>query len=196
MAPSWRLRPGVARFLALAGLGLAVLVWLNVPSRAADLDASAEAAACTPLVEPPVAGAEGLVPVQSLAQGNVFDHGPPTSTVLVSARPEPIVAVVDPAEAPALAGVDLSSNVLVGLFIGRWPQVGHGVTIQTVRVTDSGVCLTAQVTGPTPGQDAADAETYPYHVVSVPLAALPQTPGTIWTVVSTDGAVIATTTFP
>ncbi len=186
----------MAWFLALSGLCLGVLVGPNMPTHAADLDTQAETAACTPLVESPVAGAEGLVPVQSLAQGNVFDHGPPMSTVLVSARPDPIVAVVDPAEAPALAGVDLSSNILVGLFIGRWPQVGHGVTIQTVRVTDGGVCVTAQVTGPTPGQDAADAETYPYHVVSVPLAALPQTPGTIWTVVSTDGAVIATTTFP
>jgi hypothetical protein len=84
----------------------------------------------------------------------------------------------------------------VALFIGRWPHEGHRVTIQSVHVTDSGVCLTALVTGPPPGQDAADAETYPYHVVSVPLASLPQTPGTTWTAVSPDGTQIASTQFP
>jgi hypothetical protein len=104
--------------------------------------------------------------------------------------------VIDPTAAEAVASVDLSTNVLVGLFIGRWPQEEHRVTIMSARVVEGGVCLTALVTGPTPGQDAADAETYPYHLVSLPLAALPLAPGTAWTVVDTDGAQIATTRFP
>ena len=161
------------------------------------------ALACCALFTPNVAHADAascaggeLVPIQSLAQGNVFDHGPPRSILLVSTRPDPIAAVIDPAAAAAVSSVDLNANALVGLFIGRWPQEGHRVTIESARVTESGVCLTAQVAGPTPGQDAADAETYPYHVVAVPLAAIPQTPGTTWTVVSPDGAPIASTRFP
>lgn len=153
-------------------------------------------ASCTPVPEEHAADVEGLIPIQSLVQGNVYDHGPPMSILLVSARPDSIVRVIDPAGEPTIAGVDLSANVLVGLFIGRWPREGHRVTIQSVRVADGGVCLTALVVGPSPGQDAADAETYPYHVVSVPLAAVPQALGTVWTVVSVDGTPIASTTFP
>ena len=163
-------------------------------SAAADLESPAGAAACTPLAESDAA--EGLIPIQSLAQGNVYDHGPPRSILAVSVKPDSIVSVIDPAEAPTVASVDLSTNVLVALFIGRWPQEGHRVTIQSARVFDTGVCLTAQVVRPTPGQDAADAETYPYHVVALPVDGLPQAPGTVWTVVSTDGAQVATTTFP
>jgi len=140
--------------------------------------------------------AEGLVLFRSLAQGNVFDHGPPRSILTVSQRPDPIALVVNPASRPDLVSVDLSTNVLVGLFIGRWPQQGHRVSIESIQTTDGGVCLTALVTGPAPGQEAADAETYPYHIVTVPLAAIPHAPGTPWTVVSRDGTTIAATTFP
>ena len=124
------------------------------------------------------------------------DHGPPRSILVVATRPDPIVPVIDPASAPTVAGVDLSTHALVALFIGRWPQEGHHVTIESIRATDAGVCLTALVTGPTPGQDAADAETYPYHVVAVPLDSLPQTPGTTWTAASPDGTTIASARFP
>jgi hypothetical protein len=196
MAPSRPRRRLTMLALLAVVLGLGALVGLTVPIVAAELEAPSEVATCTPLAENGAAGVEGLVPIQSLAQGNVYDHGPPTSILLVSAKPDPIVPVIDPAEAPTIAAVDLGTDALVALFIGRWPQAGHRVTIQSVRVTENGVCLTALLVGPSPGQDASDAETYPYHVVSVPLAALPQDPGTTWTVVSADGARIASTTFP
>jgi hypothetical protein len=77
----------------------------------------------------------------------------------------------------------------------RWWRCSSGGGLRKAT-RDNGVCLTALVTGPSPGQDAADAETYPYHVVAVPLAALPQAPGTIWTAVSPDGATIASARFP
>ena len=86
--------------------------------------------------------------------------------------------------------------MLVALFIGRWPQEGHRATIEAVQVTNAGVCLTAVVTRPGEGQDASDVETYPYHVVTLPLDQLPQTPGTTWTVVGPDGARIASGRFP
>jgi hypothetical protein len=184
--------PVVTRVAVAAALAWCALVGPVVPAGSADL----EAAACSPAVEGGISDAEGLVPVESLAQGNVFDHGPPRSILLVSTRPDLIVAVIDPAEASAIGSVDLSTHVLVALFVGRWPQEGHRVTVESVRATETGICLTARMTGPSPGQDAADAETYPYHVVAVPRAALPEAPGTIWTAVSTDGAVVATTTFP
>lgn len=190
--------PRRRRQLAVLGLVVALawgaLAGSVLSADAVALEGSDEAAVCTPLAEADVT--DGLIPIQSLAQGNVCDHGPPRSILVVSAKPDPILPVIDPAAAPAVAGVDLSANVLVALFVGRWPQDGQRVTIQSARVTDAGVCLTALVTGPKPDQDAADAETYPYHVVSLPLSALPRAPSTAWTVVSTDGAQIATASFP
>jgi hypothetical protein len=180
------------RALLIVALCLTVLAGPITPTGATEL----EAAACTPLVEGSIANVDGLVPYQSLAQGNVFDHGPPRSLLIVSSKADPITTVVSPSAAQAVASVDLGSNVLVGLFIGRWPQDGHRVTIESVRATDSGVCITAVVTGPGPDEDAADAETYPYHVVAVPRASLPQEPGTTWTAVSPDGTVIATRKLP
>ena len=182
----------VAQTLLIGALGWSLLVGPRPPIHAAD----PEPTACTPLVQVDAASLDGLVPIQTLAQGNVFDHGPPSSLLVVSSRPDPIVAVIDPASWPAVEGVDLSSSVLVGLFIGRWPQDGYHVSVETVRVEGGGVCITAIVTGPGPDQDAADAETYPYHVVAVPRAALPDAPGTPWTVVSPDGNVLAHSKFP
>jgi hypothetical protein len=183
---------GVAGALVVAALCCLAIVggWSSI------VQAQPDPGACTPLAEADASGAEGVIPIQSLAQGNVFDHGPPRSLLLVTSRTDPIAAVIDPAVAPVIANVDLNSNVLVALFIGRWPQEGHHVTIESMRTTDAGVCLTALVAGPSPGQDAADVETYPYHVVSVPLSAFPTASGTIWTVVSSDGAPITSTTFP
>ena len=177
------------------------LVWgtfLGSPftGSAADVEASASDESCAPQLAVGGADPDGLVPIQSLAQGNVFDHGPPRSLLLVTSRPDPITRVVRPDAAEAIAGVDLGSNVLVGLFIGRWPQDGHRVTIESVRVTDAGVCLTAEVVPPENGQDGADSETAPYHVVALPRDVLPLTPGTPWTVVAPDGATIASTKSP
>ena len=194
MPSPWPYRWLAMLALLVAVLGLSAHGGPVAATNAADVESPVEATACTPVAE--AASVEGLVPIQSLAQGNVYDHGPPTSILVVAARPDPIAPVIDPAAAQAVAGVDLSANALVALFIGRWPQEGHRVAIQSARVADGGVCLTALLVGPPPGQDAADAETYPYHVVSLPLAALPQAPGTTWTAVSPDGALIATTTFP
>lgn len=192
MSRSGKRIAGVARALLVAALG-----WSAFAGASPTIVAAQPApATCAPLTEADAVGVEGVIPVQSLAQGNVFDHGPPRSTLLVTSRPDPIASVIDPAAVPVVAGVDLSANVLVALFIGRWPQEGHRVNIESVRTTDAGVCLTAVVAGPIPGQDAADAETYPYHVVSVPLDAVPRAPGTTWTVVSPDGTEIATARYP
>jgi hypothetical protein len=192
VARSRLIAPVLAPVLLAGALAWSALVVPTPPSRAAE----SEAATCTPVLPSRGESSDGLVPFQSLAQGNVSDHGPPTSLLLVPAITDPIAAVVAPSSTPAVQGVDLGTNVLVGLFIGRWPREGHRVTIESVRVLDGGVCVTAVVTGPAPGQDAADAETYPYHVVTVPRDGVPQDSGTIWTAVSPDGAVIASTTSP
>lgn len=186
----------MARVLLAAALAWCAMAVPNHEVVAAYPESPAETIGCTPVTGASAAETEGLVPTQSLAQGNVSDHGPPRSILVVATRPDPIVPVIDPASAPTVAGVDLTTHALVALFIGRWPQEGHHVTIESIRATDAGVCLTALVTGPAPGQDAADAETYPYHVVAVPLDALPQTPGTTWTAVSPDGVTIASARFP
>jgi hypothetical protein len=195
MARAWRLSSGIARCLVLSAIWLGVVVGPLAPPTRAD-EAPATAAPCAPIAATDGTDQVGLVPFQSLTQGNVFDHGPPSSLLVVSAKPEPISLVVAPSAAPTISGVDFTTDVLVGLFIGRWPQEGHRVAIESVRVTDDGVCLTATVSGPAPGQDAADAETYPYHVVTVARSVVPQAPGTAWTVVSPDGTVLATTKFP
>ena len=110
----------VTRALLVAALTWSVLIGPLAP---------AEASACTPLVEAGAANAEGLVPIQPLAQGNVFDHGPPRSILMVSARPDPIASVIDPADAPAVAHVDLSENVLVGENSSRVPTSARNVDV-------------------------------------------------------------------
>jgi len=179
------------RLLVAIALGWSVVLGPVVPPGAADEEAPVAQTGCSAL-----AATATVVPVQSLAQGNVFDHGPPRSILLVSQRPDSIVSIVGPAQAEALDGVDLTSHVLVALFVGRWPQEGHQVTIQSAWASESEVCLDVRMIGPGPGQDAADAETYPYHVVALPLAALPQGPGVTWTARASDGAVIASAMFP
>lgn len=191
---SWR--PGRMRRLLAATL--VTLTLFAAPAVLAEVPATEAAAGgsgCTPLA-PGGPVVVGQIPHQSTAQGHVFDHGPPRSLLIVTSQPDPIALVMNPASADAVAAVDLNANVLVGLFIGRWPDGNTHVAIDSVRRVDDGVCVTAIVNGPGTGDDPAQQKPYPYHVVTVPKDAVPLDPGTTWTVITQDGTVLATTRTP
>lgn len=134
--------------------------------------------------------------VRSVAQGRSLSEGSTEASIVLATGPDTLGALVGAGDPQQVAAVDLTSDVLVGLFVGRRPRGGYGVTIEKVVPTATGACVIARLTAPSPGSDAIDVETYPYHVIAVPRDQVPLTPGTVWTAISQDGAPIAETVVP
>src|SRR5687767_3575238 len=113
MARSWTRGARIARWLGLVvGLGLSVGA-LVTTIRAENVSPPAEAPAVCAMLAPGAGPTlDAAIPFQTLAQGNVGDHGPPRSLLTVTATPDPVVRVIDPAAAQAVAGVDFGTHVV------------------------------------------------------------------------------------
>jgi hypothetical protein len=142
---------------------------------------------------PPSPSAPGLLTV---GQGDGLVHESDGPMLAIGTGPEALDWQPGLRDSPAVAGLNFSTDVLVGLFVGRRATGGHRVTIESVTASGGGVCVTASVMPPRPDMSVTQAETYPYHVVAVKRAGLPLTPGTVWTAARPDGVLVAETTIP
>lgn len=89
-----------------------------------------------------------------------------------------------PELAATLASVDFGRRQVIAVFAGPVGSGGHRLAVRSVQAGPDAVRITVDLTAPGPEQMANDVISYPFAVVSVPVASLP--PGARWTVV--DGA--------
>ena len=66
--------------------------------------------------------------------------------------------------------VDLSKEMIVGVFMGSRPNAGFNVSIVSTFEKDGNVLVRYQETSPRPGVMAAQVLTFPYHLVAIPKA--------------------------
>ena len=64
--------------------------------------------------------------------------------------------------------VDFAKNMVVGIFLGSKPSVGHEVEVVGVRTQQKDLIVEYVQRQPAPGTMAAQILTEPYHLVSVP----------------------------
>ncbi len=67
--------------------------------------------------------------------------------------------------------VDLSKDMVVGVFMGSRPTAGYNVSIVSTFAKDGSVLVQYRESQPRPGTMAAQILTFPYHLVAVPKTA-------------------------
>jgi len=67
--------------------------------------------------------------------------------------------------------VDLSKDMVVGVFMGSRPTAGYNVSIVSTFAKDGSVLVQYRESQPRPGAMTAQILTFPYHLVAVPKAA-------------------------
>lgn len=69
--------------------------------------------------------------------------------------------------------IDLTRNAVIAAFLGQRSSGGHSVAVTRVELHGDAVHVWVRVREPGPGCMTTQALTSPYHVVSIPLAAVP-----------------------
>jgi hypothetical protein len=112
------------------------------------------------------------VPFTSIARGDASEQQ--TARQVVARTPADWQAVWK-AHSPAgkLPQVDMTSNMVVGVFLGTKPSAGYSVEVVDVKTDGNAMIVEYVSRGPKPGMMAAQILTQPFHLVSVPQHADP-----------------------
>jgi hypothetical protein len=135
---------------------------------------------------------------QSLAQGFKLGGGLSKPAVLVAvdaASLAAIVPLVDGKHQASLKDVDLAKETPLAAFWGSRPSGGSSITVSAVSLAGTELTVRVVLRENDPAVSRVDAQTLPYHLVTIRRDALPKTGDWSYRLMNGD-AVLATGKLP
>lgn len=121
-------------------------------------------AATTPMTTP----ADGSRTLEKGDQSNVDD----AKQVLVRTEAEWTALWLQHSPDHPRPAVDLSKEMVVGLFMGSRPNAGFSTSVISATAANGALIVRYTETAPGPGTVSAQILTFPYHLVAIPKAAV------------------------
>jgi len=128
------------------------------------------------------------IPFESLAQGapeGVFPKAPAVFLATGAAAATPFLEYLSESDRLAVQRVEFSSRAVVAVFSGAVGSSGHAVRVEQLTRDGSSLRIAAQIITPAPTGYALTVFTSPYHVLTVPRAALGEPLPTSWILTDT-----------
>lgn len=78
-----------------------------------------------------------------------------------------ITAYLSPPDRPALNSVNLSSNIIIAVFLGLRPTSGYSIEIMSIQVSDKVLDVTVKRSAPASWEPVRQGFESPYHLVRI-----------------------------
>lgn len=140
------------------------------------------------------------IPFESLIQGDSYTAGLENPTLFVAsnaAEAARFTQLLNKTEVTKrIQTIDFNSTYIVAVFRGQVGSSGYGIAIQQISTAAGTVQLTVSLTNPPSDRLVSTVIAYPYHIVLVPREKLNLTPGTNWSVSTSEGKLLVQTKYP
>ena len=131
-------------------------------------------------------GAAGqVITFETLGQGAPEGTGPKGPTVYIAYAPEDFdkfLPFVASEHHNSIKSTDLSTYVIVAVFLGSAPSSGYAINVQDLFLREDRLNVAVTVRRPAPDQNARPAYTAPYHIIKIPREDFGSTPPLSWAV--------------
>jgi hypothetical protein len=128
------------------------------------------------------------IPFESLAQRAPEGMLPRAASVFLAVTPAaaaPFLEYLAETDRQAVRRVEFSSRAVVAVFSGAVASSGHAIRVEQLTRDGSSLRIAVRILTPDPSGYALTVFTSPYHILTVPRAALGEPPPTSWILIDT-----------